>query len=599
MLRPTGRVSAGVCRMIDVWRVLATAWIIVCALREDVAGAAAFIPGNLVVVRIGNGITPPGANLANPVFLDEYTPSGALVQTIPLPGTGADKLTLPNTGSIGFLTRSQDGFYFTLGGYSADLGTNGVVSSSSATTPRVICRISATGTVDLSTKLTGAYSGSGSTFRSVVTDDGNRYWTGGGAINMANFPGIRFTTPHGTDSSLQITAGVSDHRAIDIYNGQLYASSAITTIRGVGTVGTGLPTTGGQTYTPLPGFPTSLINSADFYFAGPDVLYVCDTRAPPDGGIQKWIRMDGPTWFLAYTMKVGLTSGCYGLTANPGEFPVRLYATTANGAQLVTVVDNGGGADLFTVLATTTNNAVFRGVRKHGPSPFSCNSTGGLYFVSVNVSGPSLVECAPPGGSMQEFNAQVSRTGLTCETIGSLDWYVDGNYVTTQHQSYCPGCPPIYCTHFQVDYSLLINLTPGMHIVKAVADADPPVVPGACSAMMVKIFQSEDGTGACCMPDESCLITTQSLCLLAGGVFHGVCSTCPTTPLCGGEGDANDDGAINGDDITCFIGCLDNPASPGPGCDCTSADTDSDGDIDAEDIRNFACIALNLWPDCP
>ncbi|MDW8310353.1 MAG: hypothetical protein RMK20_13345, partial [Verrucomicrobiales bacterium] len=56
------------------------------------ATAAPITPGNLIVYRVGDGTAALSAAAA-PVFLDEYTPSGSLVQSIALPTTGAAALT--------------------------------------------------------------------------------------------------------------------------------------------------------------------------------------------------------------------------------------------------------------------------------------------------------------------------------------------------------------------------------------------------------------------------------------------------------------------------------------------------------------------------
>src|SRR5262245_31187203 len=73
------------------------------------AEANPFSFGNLVVVRIGDGSRPP--TQANPVFLDEYTTSGVLVQSVPMPTDFGDgyPLTLTFLAVDGFLTRSSDG----------------------------------------------------------------------------------------------------------------------------------------------------------------------------------------------------------------------------------------------------------------------------------------------------------------------------------------------------------------------------------------------------------------------------------------------------------------------------------------------------------
>src|SRR2546428_816309 len=46
---------------------------------------AAFTPGDLVIYRVGDGTTGSLASTGSPVFLDEYTTLGVLVQSIPVP----------------------------------------------------------------------------------------------------------------------------------------------------------------------------------------------------------------------------------------------------------------------------------------------------------------------------------------------------------------------------------------------------------------------------------------------------------------------------------------------------------------------------------
>src|SRR4051794_4254196 len=68
--------------------------------------AAAITPGDLVIYRVGDGSAALSAN-ATAVFLDEYTQAGALVQSIPLPSTGANALTaVGNSGTEGIISRS-------------------------------------------------------------------------------------------------------------------------------------------------------------------------------------------------------------------------------------------------------------------------------------------------------------------------------------------------------------------------------------------------------------------------------------------------------------------------------------------------------------
>ncbi len=62
---------------------------------------AAFTPGNLAIYRVGGGTEGPLANTGNTVFIDEYSPSGTLVQSIHLPNSGASTSLVAN----GFLLR--------------------------------------------------------------------------------------------------------------------------------------------------------------------------------------------------------------------------------------------------------------------------------------------------------------------------------------------------------------------------------------------------------------------------------------------------------------------------------------------------------------
>src|SRR5262249_51133727 len=78
------------------------------------ADAITFTPDNLVIYRVGTG-TGSLVNTGNPVFVDEYTPTGLLVQSIPLPatasGTNFPLIASGTATSEGLMTRSEDGMY--------------------------------------------------------------------------------------------------------------------------------------------------------------------------------------------------------------------------------------------------------------------------------------------------------------------------------------------------------------------------------------------------------------------------------------------------------------------------------------------------------
>src|SRR6185436_4935858 len=142
-----------------------------------VAEAAPFTAGNIVVYRVGDGAAALGS-AATPVFLDEYTPAGAFVQTIALPTavSGANRrLTASGSStSEGFVSRSGNDQYLVFTGYDAAVGTAAITGSTGSAINRVIARVAANGTVDTSTALTDFSSGGNP--RSAYSLDGTNVW---------------------------------------------------------------------------------------------------------------------------------------------------------------------------------------------------------------------------------------------------------------------------------------------------------------------------------------------------------------------------------------------------------------------------------------
>jgi hypothetical protein len=164
---------------------LATAAAALVALPAPQAGATvtSFTPGD-VVYRVGTG-TGSLASSGTAVFLDEYSPTGNLVQSVPLPtaASGSNKpLVASGTASSeGELTLSGDGRYLMAAGYDTSLGTTGLSSSAAATIPRTVGRVDGDDGV-------------------AATPDGGGYWevaAGGGVFSFgdANFFGSMGGTP--------------------------------------------------------------------------------------------------------------------------------------------------------------------------------------------------------------------------------------------------------------------------------------------------------------------------------------------------------------------------------------------------------------------
>ncbi len=336
---------------------------------EDRSVPAAFTAGDLVVYRVGDG-SAALTNAATAVFLDEYTTSGTLVQSIALPKTtsglasGQNRLTASGTARLeGLLTLSADGQYVILTGYAADAGTATIAATQSSSNARAIGRVAADGSIDTSTTTTGF---GGVEIRSATSADGTGFWAVG-----AN-TGVVYTSFGGSGAGTLVSSTATNLRAVQIFANQLYVSSGTGTIH-LGTVGTDTPTTSGQTITALPGFPTTG-GQTGFFFAdlstsvvGLDTLYVADDGT---GALTKFSLVSG-SWVSNGT--VGADADDYrGLTVLVTGSTVTLYATRKGGTggpgggELVKLTDASGYNGTFsgtpTLLATAVANTAIRGV---------------------------------------------------------------------------------------------------------------------------------------------------------------------------------------------------------------------------------------------
>jgi hypothetical protein len=360
---------------------------------------AQFAVGNLVVLRIGDGLSTL-SSAAQPTFLDEYTPTGVLVRSVPLPTAVAGaNFQCTNSGtatSEGYLTLSADGRYLVCAGYGANPGTTSVAGSASASVPRVIARIDMMGNVDTSTGLNNAFSANN--VRSAASADGTAFWVAGANSS------ISYATL-GNATTVLVSNTQPNCRVVSIFNGQLYTSSASGSFTCVSTVGTGLPVSTGNVVTPLPGMPNTTQSPYDYFFADPHTLYVADDRTTGLGGIQKFAESGG-VWIYQYSLFPGTGLSCRGITGEVTGGVVTLYATTTELTmnQLVTVTDTGASST-FTNVTTAATNMVFRGLRKL-PHTGSYTVFGAGCSGSLGVPGNVLVN-APNLG--QTLSADVTN----------------------------------------------------------------------------------------------------------------------------------------------------------------------------------------------
>lgn len=345
-------------------------WMIVTLAAVPLGSAmgAPFRPGDIVVVRIGDGSTTLNSASAA-VFLDEYTSTGTLVQSVALPGAASgSNNAFTNSGSAtseGALTLSSDGQYLALAGYAVSPGQT-LVSSTTGVN-RVAARVDMNGVVDTSTLLPATAYVQNNIRGAVYNTSSGGFYTSGtgnsssGGTWFVNFGGGAFAT--------QLSTGVVNTRVVETYDGQVYTSSMSGAFRGVAAVGTGLPITAGQFTTLLPGFSPAT-NSPEsayaFVYKDANTLYVADDRTSGNGGttatggIQEW-TFDGANWNLQYTLAPNATTGVRGLTAGLVNDTFTLFATTTSGS-IVSVVDTGLSSTFTTVVSSAGTNEVFRGI---------------------------------------------------------------------------------------------------------------------------------------------------------------------------------------------------------------------------------------------
>ncbi|HEY2385886.1 MAG TPA: hypothetical protein VGK30_02910 [Candidatus Binatia bacterium] len=333
--------------------------ILLVALGRE-AQAASFTPGNIVAYRVGDGVQAL-TNNGNSVFIDEYTPAGAFVQAIAIPTTAsggnqpliAQGATGSGSAVEGLMATSSNGQYVVFTGYGTTLGGAAALSSTACTgaggVPRVVGRVKFDGTVNTSTALTDFACASNP--RSATSSDGTSIWVGG------NGTGASFATL-GATTSTQLAAATTNVRQVHIFGGQLYGA-----VNGgaVSTIGTGLPTTGGQTVTPLtlPGATTSPDGFAFVTVSGGTVLYLMDDTA---GTVHKWSLVSGSfvdNGTIAY-------AGARAVFATVSGSTAKLYVRSSTGSTIDTLSDTSGFNATITgtvaALITAPANEVFRGI---------------------------------------------------------------------------------------------------------------------------------------------------------------------------------------------------------------------------------------------
>lgn len=342
-----------------------------------------FTPNNIVVLRVGNGITTL-STAALPVNILEFTPSGtAGAMNVVLSNAASiapNRLLLSGDGSTGEgqLNLSSDGRYLTVAGYEAAVNDAPATYQANA---KVISRVTYLGEPDYSTRI--ASSTLNGTVRSTVTaGDNTRYFITGTSTSPASVNSTRFLTFGSSTSSTAFNGPV---RSLAMFKGQVYYANSNV----VGSL-TPNPASGNfATNVTFPGVSVSGHNyqsltlldadpSVSYLTTGYDILYCADATL----GLVKFY-WNGTTWVLAGTFNPtvsGVLGGLYALTARlNSEGKAEIFAVKGNAANnvIVSMVDQAGLTGSINVtmptlanVAASGANFMFRGVA-FAPSQFT------------------------------------------------------------------------------------------------------------------------------------------------------------------------------------------------------------------------------------
>ncbi len=386
------------------------------------------------------------------VAVQEYaTAGGAAVQTLTTEFTGSNLQT--DSG-----TATSNGYLNSYGGYLAVSGSNTVLTTAgvAALNTKVAQSLDASGSVANRTLFpTGGPSGSppspfsGNNFRSVIYTGANTFYATGTSSGSPNTGGAWYF--NGTNFT-QLSTTVTNLRNVEIYNNQLYVSSASGAFLGISSVGSGLPTSSGQT-TALQinmgtgaspyGFVMFDTNSDNTL----DTAYIADDRTAAGGGLQKW-TFNGSTWSNSWALLINgsnvlqssIGAGFAGLRGLTGTFSggtATLYATTTETTnnRLVSIVDTGTTPTSATQLAAAGLNYVFRGT-DFAPAPaVSQNLVVSSTSVSVNEGLSSTFTVKLSSQPASDVTVNVARgsgdTDLNVSGGGSLT-FTSANWDTPQ-----------------------------------------------------------------------------------------------------------------------------------------------------------------------
>ncbi len=344
--------------------------------------------------------------ITSPIFLDQITPTGTLVNTLAIPSNMVN--TSFSSKSELAINLSTDGTALTFMAYVAPSNTIDVSNSNTPgvydpTNPaggsyfRAVVQVGANGAIQVTP--TNAYCGNNG--RAAVLANGLYYMVGnsnngsGTPANVVAAGGAQIATPGQSASTVPTQIGNfsiaqvnnpatgtpyaadklgkdNNFRGLTAFNNAMYftkgsGSNGINTVYQV----TPLPTVANAasaTVSILPGFPTILAKNLDatgnypfgVWFANATTLYVADegdgtaadAATSPSAGLQKWVLANG-TWSRVYVLQNGLNLGQPYSIAN---YPASLNPSTDGLRNLTGRVNSDGTVTVWALTSTVSAN---------------------------------------------------------------------------------------------------------------------------------------------------------------------------------------------------------------------------------------------------
>ena len=316
----------------------------------------AFAPTSTLVLRAARGALP--ATALAPAFLDELSPSGALLSTLDLAICCGAPLRLP-AGAGGALELTADG--------AAALASVwvGAAGAPAAGAPRALLRVAGSGTLSVAPLPDGAAGAPCATSGGVAT-----WLAGAGANATSGGGGTLVAWPAGGGAQVTLAGGGARAAACALFGGQLFVAAGA----GVAAVGYGLPTSGAPALRALPGVVIS--NATAFAFDSPQSLWVCDGAAG-GAGLARFTRVPGGArWARAPATAV--VAPC-----------VDVFVRGTGASLLVGVALGGGGAALYNPAnntAVSLTSADARGVAA-APAAAPSAAAGHLLVARATAAG--------------------------------------------------------------------------------------------------------------------------------------------------------------------------------------------------------------------